>query len=424
MEILVIFILILINGIFSMSEIAIVSSRKARLEIAAKRGDKRAQAALETANAPNRFLSTVQIGITLIGILTGVFSGENITNDIRSFFESKPAFAPYAQTLAVLIVVVSITFFSLVFGELVPKRIGLTNPEGIAKTVAVPMKWLSAVTSPFVWLLTVTSDFLLKIFKIKPSTDSKITEEEIKAIIQEGKDGGEIEEIEQDIVERVFTLGDRNVSSLMTHRNDLVYLHLGMSPEIIKSTIVTELHSSYPVLDAEEDQLLGIVRLKDLFQQINNNGLDLQSIIKEPQYLPENLGAYDSLKVFKASGIHCGLIMDEFGQLQGLVTMNDLLEALVGDAADFYKDEFSFVEREDGSWLVDGQYPLADFLTRFDLEDMITEIPYNTISGIVIHELRTVPSPGQKVNWLNFELEVVDMDKARIDKLIIKRLNA
>jgi putative hemolysin len=422
MELLIILILILINGVFSMSEIAIVSSRKARLEIAAKRGDKRAQAALETANNPNRFLSTVQIGITLIGILTGIFSGESMTEDFKSFFLSVEILAPYSQTLAVVSVVIIITFFSLVLGELVPKRIGLTNPEGIAKAVAQPMKWLTAITSPFVWLLTMTSDLLLKIFRIKPSTDSKITEEEIKAIIQEGKEGGEIQEIEQDIVERVFTLGDRNVSSLMTHRNDLLFLHVNMTAKDLQDTVSNELHSKYPVLDADEVQVIGIVTLKDLFMHINDEGFNLTDYLKEPQYIPENLGAFETLKTFKLSNIHFGIVVDEFGDTQGVVTMNDLLEALVGDVSEFYSEQFTFLEREDGSWLIDGQYPLAEFLSRFDLEGMISEIPYSTVSGLILHELRTLPVAGQKVQWLNFEFEVVDMDKARIDKVILKKL--
>lgn len=422
MELLIILILILINGVFSMSEIAIVSSRKTRLEIAAKRGDKRAQAALETANNPNRFLSTVQIGITLIGILIGIFSGESMTEDIKSFYLSLEILAPYSQTLAVVSVVIIITFFSLVLGELVPKRIGLTNPEGIAKAVAQPMKWLTAITSPFVWLLTMTSDLLLKIFRIKSSTDSKITEEEIKAIIQEGKEGGEIQEIEQDIVERVFTLGDRNVSSLMTHRNDILFLHASMTPRELQDTVSNELHSKYPVLDADEDQVIGIVTLKDLFMHINDEGFNLSEYLIEPQYIPENLGAFETLKTFKLSNIHFGIVVDEFGDTQGVVTMNDLLEALVGDVSEFYSEQFTFQEREDGSWLIDGQYPLAEFLSRFDLEGMISEIPYSTVSGLILHELRTLPVTGQKVQWLNFEFEVVDMDKARIDKVILKKI--
>ncbi|MFZ4785944.1 MAG: hemolysin family protein, partial [Flavobacteriales bacterium] len=313
------------------------------------------------------------------------------------------------------------TFFSLVLGELVPKRVGLTNPEGIAKAVARPMRWLTSLTSPFVWLLTVTSDAILKLFQIKSSTDSKITEEEIKAIIQEGKEGGEIQEIEQDIVERVFSLGDRNIASLMTHRNDLTFLHLGMNSQEVRDLVNSELHSNYPVLDEEEDQVIGVVNIKELFATLHNADFKLEDHVREPQYFPENLGAYETLKKLKISKTRFGVVIDEFGQTQGVVTMNDLLEALVGDVSEFYSDEFEFIEREDGTWLIDGQYPLAEFLSRFDLEGMISEIPYNTISGLILHELRTIPVTGQKVQWLNFEFEVVDMDKARIDKVILKK---
>ena len=231
MEILIILFLILLNGIFSMSEIALISARKNRLEMAAKKGNKNAKAALDLANSPNKFLSTVQIGITLIGILTGIYSGDKITTDVQNFVASFEALSPYANSIAVGIVVVTLTFFSLVLGELLPKRIGLNFPETIAKGVAYPMKFVSIITMPFIWLLTTSTDFLLKIFQIKPTADGKVTEEEIKAIIKEGTEVGEVQEIEQDIVERVFHIGDRKVNSLMTHRSDIVYLSLEDSKE-------------------------------------------------------------------------------------------------------------------------------------------------------------------------------------------------
>ena len=234
MEILIILFLILLNGLFSMSEIALISARKNRLDTAAKKGSKNAKAALDLANSPNEFLSTVQIGITLIGILTGIYSGAKITTDVQNFIATFPALNPYANSIAVGIVVVTLTFFSLVLGELLPKRIGLNYPENIAKAVALPMKFVSLVTMPFIWLLTTSTDFLLKMFQIKPTADGKVTEEEIKAIIKEGTEVGEVQEIEQDIVERVFHIGDRKVNSLMTHRSDIVYLSLEDSKEEIK----------------------------------------------------------------------------------------------------------------------------------------------------------------------------------------------
>jgi len=420
MEILIILLLILLNGIFSMAEIATVSSRRARLESAAKRGDKSAKIALETLQSPNRFLSTVQIGITLIGILTGIFSGENVTNDIQAFFEQYESLHRYAHTLSVTVVVGLLTFFSLVLGELVPKRIGLANPEGIAKIMARPMKIISSITSPFVWLLTITSDLLIKVFRIKPSSDSKVTEEEIKAIIQEGTEGGEVQEIEQDIVERVFHLGDRTISSLMTHRNDMIFLQLNSDAETIRSILNTEMHSLYPVYDADKDQVKGVVLLKDLFRHINDADFSLAAHLHDPQFLSEHISAYEALIHFKESKVHYGIVTDEFGQTQGIVTMNDLLQALVGDFSDFYSEEFEFVEREDGSWLIDGQYPLAEFLHHFDMEDLHLDAKYTTIGGLIMNEIRSIPTTGQIVQWMNFEIEVVDMDGARIDKVIVR----
>lgn len=423
MEILIIFLLLIINGLFSMSEIALVSARKSKLESAAKRGDKNAKIALETANSPNKFLSTVQIGITLIGILTGIFSGEKITDDVEHFILNFPSLQNYAHSIAVGIIVIVITFFSLVIGELVPKRIGLTNPETIAKIVARPMNFISTITSPFVWLLTFTSDILIKLFRIKPSTDSKVTEEEIKAIIQEGTDGGEIQEIEQDIVERVFILGDRKVSNLMTHRNDLVYLQLNQTAESIKTLVYQEMHSIYPVYDKDKDTLLGIVLLKDLFKHISDRNFNIKNYLKEPRYLTESQTAYDALKFFKESSIHYGFVTDEFGQVQGLITMSDLLETLVGDVSEFHSEDFIFNEREDGSILIDGQFPMHEFLVKLDLSELDQDFDFNTISGLILEELKTIPKEGDKLSWMNYEFEIMDMDGARIDKVLLRKVD-
>lgn len=420
MEILIILFLILLNGVFSMAEIATVSARKSKMDAAAKRGDKSAKMVLETIQSPNRFLSTVQIGITLIGILTGVFSGEKITNDIEAFFVSIATLKPYAHFLAVTSVVVIITFLSLVLGELVPKRIGLANPESIAKAMARPMRIIAAITAPFVWLLTFTSDMLIRLLRVKPSSDSKVTEEEIKAIIQEGTEGGEVQEIEQDIVERVFHLGDRTVSSLMTHRNDVIFIDIHDSVEEIREQVEKEIHSVYPVFDEEREHVVGVVLLKDLFRTINQESFELKSLLLKPNFLLENITAYEALVHFKETKTHYGIITDEFGQTQGIVTLNDLLQALVGDFNDFYAEEFEFVEREDGSWLIDGQYPIAEFLRHFDMEDQIDNFNFTTLGGLVLNESRSVPSTGQIITWMNFAMEVVDMDGARIDKILVR----
>lgn len=423
MEIFIILLLILLNGVFSMSEIALISSRKSRLETSAKKGNSSAKTALDLANSPNKFLSTVQIGITLIGILTGIYSGKAITEDVKNILLQIDFLAPYADSLAVAIIVVLVTFFTLILGELVPKRIGLTYPESIAKMVALPMKFISVVTAPFIWLLTISTEFLLKVFNIKPNQDGKITEEEIKAIIKEGTEGGEVQEIEQDIVERVFHIGDRKINSLMTHRKSVNYLSLEDSKEEIKNKILEELHSVYPVCEENNlDTVIGVVFLKDIFMSFEKGIFDLRNIIKEPVYFIEHTSAYRALEVFKTTKVHYALVTDEYGVIQGIITLNDILEALVGDASDFYQDEFQLVEREDGSWLVDGHYSLHDFLTHFELDDMINNYDVTTVSGLIITELGYIPKQGEKLIWNSFSFEIIDMDGVKIDKILVEKI--
>lgn len=420
MEILIILFLILLNGIFSMSEIALISARKNRLESAAKKGNQSAQAALDLANSPNKFLSTVQIGITLIGILTGIFSGAKITDDVQLFITEFDFLKPYANSIAVGIVVVVLTFFSLVLGELLPKRIGLNHPEAIAKAVAIPMKMISIVTAPFIWLLTISTEFLLKILMIKPSADGKVTEEEIKAIIKEGTEGGEVQEIEQDIVERVFHIGDRKVNSLMTHRQSVVFLPLASNREQVKEFMLKELHSVYPVYGENYDDIVGVVNLKNIFSNIDNEAFNLEKIMTDAPFIMEQTSAYKALENFKKSGVHYAFVSDEYGIFQGIITLNDILEALVGDAADFNNDDYQLIEREDGTWLVDGHYSLHDFLTYFELDELTNDYEVTTVSGLIMTELSRIPKQGEKLIWQKYELEVIDMDGVRIDKVMVK----
>jgi putative hemolysin len=422
MEIVIILFLIILNGVFSMSEIALISARKNRLETAAKKGNPAAKVALDLANTPNKFLSTVQIGITLIGILTGIYSGDKITTDVQNFVAGFEILKPYANSVAVGIVVIILTFFSLVLGELVPKRIGLNYPETIAKAVAVPMKIVSKITAPFIWLLTISTEFILDVFRIKPTADGKVTEEEIKAIIKEGTEVGEVQEIEQDIVERVFHIGDRKVNSLMTHRKSVDYLSLEDSPEKLKNKVLNDLHSFYPVCHDNLDEIIGIVSLKELFLNFEKGSFDLKSMINEPVYFIEHTSAYKALEVFKKSKIHYALVVDEHGVFQGIITLNDILEALVGNASDFYEEEFQLVVREDGSWLVDGHYSLHDFLSYFDMDEHINDYEVTTVSGFMITELGDIPKQGQKLIWNKLEFEVIDMDGVKIDKILIKNL--
>jgi putative hemolysin len=403
-----------------MSEIALISARKNRLESAAKKGNQSAQTALDLANSPNKFLSTVQIGITLIGILTGIFSGAKITDDVQLFITGFDILKPYANTIAVGIVVVVLTFFSLVLGELLPKRIGLNHPETIAKAVAIPMKMISIVTAPFIWLLTISTEFLLKILMIKPSADGKVTEEEIKAIIKEGTEGGEVQEIEQDIVERVFHIGDRKVNSLMTHRQSVVFLPLASNREQVKEFMLKELHSVYPVYGENYDDIVGVVNLKNIFSNIDNAAFNLEKIMTDAPFIMEQTSAYKALENFKKSGVHYAFVSDEYGIFQGIITLNDILEALVGDAADFNNDDYQLIEREDGTWLVDGHYSLHDFLTYFELDELTNDYEVTTVSGLIMTELSRIPKQGEKLIWQKYELEVIDMDGVRIDKVMVK----
>ena len=405
-----------------MSEIALISARKNRLESAAKKGNKNAQTALDLANSPNKFLSTVQIGITLIGILTGIYSGDKITKDVELFISTIEIIKPFSHPLSVGIVVLILTFFSLVLGELLPKRIGLNHPEAIAKAVAFPMKIISIITAPFIWTLTVSTDFLLDVLKIKPTADGKVTEEEIKAIIKEGTEGGEVQEIEQDIVERVFHIGDRKINSLMTHRKSIVLLPLHSNKSQVREFMLQELHSIYPVFGENHDDIVGVVNLKNIFANFENENFNLADIMTEAPFMMEYTTAYKALEQFKKSGIHYAFVSDEYGIFQGIITLNDILEALVGDASDFNKEDFQLVERGDGTWLVDGHYSLHDFLTYFELDELTNDYEVTTVSGLIMTELSRIPKQGEKLIWQKFELEVIDMDGVKIDKVMVKAL--
>lgn len=421
-ELLFLLVLFLVNGLFAMSEIALVSARRTRLEQEAARGDMRAQAALALIRSPNRLLSTVQIGITLIGILTGIYSGENITEDLKAVLRDIPALAPYAHSLAVAAVVVVVTFFSLILGELVPKRIGLTYPEPIAKLMAVPMRILSLIAAPFVWLLTATTDMLLRLLRIRPQPGGGVTEEEIRAMVREGTQGGEVQAIEQDIVGRVFTLGDRRVSSLMTHRRDLATLSLDATADEVRELVQREMHSVYPVVKDTPDNVVGMVSLKALFTGLATPDFRLQDLLEPPAYMMEHQPAYKALEAFKRSGQRYGLVTDEFGTVQGILTINDILEALVGDVSEFHGEEFSLVERSDGSWLVDGQFPLHELLVRLGEPALARDVDVDTIGGLFLHQHGSIPRPGATLTWMRFAIEVVDMDGARIDKVIVRRI--
>lgn len=418
MEIIILIGLILLNGIFSMAEIALVSARKARLEVQANKGDKKAKEALDLANNPDKFLSTVQIGITLIGILTGIISGERLTDNLAENIKSWPLIGAYSTGIATAIVVIIITYFSLVFGELVPKRLGLSRPETIAKLLAAPMRLLSQIAHPFVWLLSKSGNMIVKIFGIH-NKDNQVTEEEIKAIISEGTEHGAIDETEQEIIERIFHLSDRNITSLMTHRSDIIWFDLEDNEEKIKEKIVGEPHAVYPICDKEIDNIKGVVSLKDLY--VTDDMTKFKQIMKPAMFVPENITAYQVLERIKLSKQHSCFIVDEYGTLQGLITLNDIMEAIVGDIPQPNVTDYEVTEREDGSFLVDAQIPFYDFLTRFDKAEWLNEgeHEFDTLAGFILHELERIPHTGDKFEWKGFKLEIIDMDGHRIDKVLV-----
>lgn len=422
MEIFIIIGLILLNGILSMSEIALVSARKARLELDAKRGNKSAQTALKLAGEPDRFLSTIQIGITLIGILTGLYSGEAFAYNLAEVVRHVPVLEPYALGVSKTIIVIIVTYLTLIMGELVPKRIGMGYAERVSMLVAKPMYFLSKLALPFVWLLSKSTSLVIKITGIKANEENKVTEEEIKAIVKERFDGGEVQEVEQDIVERVFNLGDRNVGSIMTHRSDLVWLDVTDSIEKIREKVQENLFNIYPVASEKFDNIKGVVYLKDLFGRIDEPDFSLEEVIRPAQYLPENQSVYNALEQFKEARVKYGIVTDEFGGIQGIVTLKDIMEGLIGQVPEV-GEEAEIVQRADGSWLVDGQYNFYDFLEYFDMEDLYAEHDYNTLSGLILEILERVPKTGETLTWLTFEFEIVDMDGARIDKVLVKKID-
>lgn len=420
-EILIIFGLILMNGLFSMAEIALISARKARLELQAQKGDSRAKEALKLANHPDNFLSTVQIGITLIGILTGIYSGENLKGGFIAFFQKYDVTREYSNPLATTIVVIIVTYLTLVFGELLPKRIGLAKPEGIAKFSAAPMRWISLLTYPFTWLLSNSTRLLITMLGIKKN-DAMVTEEEIKAIISEGTEHGAIEETEQHIIERVFHLGDRNITSLMTHRSDIVWFDTNSKVGDIKHKLHEVVHSTYPVCEGNIDNIKGIVTIKDVL--LSADTCVLKDIMKPALYVPENNSVYKVLEKFKASQFNSCFIVNEYGSLEGMMTLNDILEAIVGDIAPNDENDYEIVEREDGSFLVDAQIPFYDFLSYFDRTDYLEEEEqqFNTLAGFILHQMEAIPKTGDKLEWKAFTLEIIDMDAQRIDKVLVTLL--
>lgn len=416
-----IILLILLNGLLSMSEMSIVSSKRTKLEIDVKKGRLSAKKAIELSNDPDNFLSTVQVGITLIGILTGMVSGDAFSADLAVVLANIPFIAPYALAVAEILIVITVTYLTLVFGELIPKRIGMLMPERIAKAVASPMLLLSKIAYPIVWILSKSTNLVIKLFGLNSIEENKVTEEEIKAMMQESLEDGEIEEVEHDIVERVFNLGDRAVSSLMTHRTEVVFLDLNADVEEVKKIIKEQPYGSYPIIDGSFDNVVGVATLKRLVCAIDNKDFTLKKIISTPAYIHNKASVYRSLELLKKSKMQTGIVIDEYGGMVGIVTLKDILEGLVGVIPQTDETD-EWIVRDDGSILVGGQYPFFDFLEHFEKEDLWKDNDYDTISGLIINELNAIPTTGQIIKWNDFRFEIMDMDGAKIDKILISRL--
>ena len=417
-ELIIIVGLILLNGIFAMSEVALISARKSRLSTDAKKGSKSARMALKLANQPDRFLSTVQIGITLIGILTGIYSGNKIAVSFTETLLAWGVSVRYASALAQGLIVVAVTFLSIIFGELVPKRIGMSMAEQAAKLMARPMHILSLIALPFVWLLSKSTELMFNLLGIKNS-DNTVTEEEIKSIIQEGAEGGQVQPVEQDIMQRVFLLGDLKVGSIMTHKSEIVCLDAEMTAEEVKQVISRNLYEFYPVADEGMDQVRGVAQLKDLVLHWDKPDFNLSALTKEAVYFHENMSVYKVLEQMKAKKISRALVCDEFGACAGIVTLKDILEGLVGsvDEADEEPDIIARANKD--GWLVDGQCPMHDFLTYFNRQELFEKSDFHTLGGLILQHLQHVPQSGETMEWNGFAFEVVDMDGARIDKVLV-----
>ena len=430
-EILVILLLLVLNGVFAMSEIAVVTARRIRLEHRAEAGDKGARAALELAREPTQFLSTVQVGITLIGVLAGAFGGASIAEQLADGLRGSPRLAPYADGLGLTIVVGAITYLSLIIGELVPKRIALGAPERIAAVVARPMRVVSRVTAPVVQVLTGSTNLMLRLLGVRPHGEAGLTEEEIRAVLEQGAESGVVEPREHEIVESVFRLGDRNVGSIMTPRPELDWIDLASADEggdgELVAQLATERRGLYLVCEEDLDHVTGFVHAEDLLARCLDGGaVDLAAVratARSPLFVPAAMPVLHLLDAFRASRQHAAIVLDEYGGVDGLVTLHDVLEAIVGALPSVDDDDATpaIVRRADGSWLVDGALPIVDVEAKLDvaLHEESGPTGYQTLAGFVLARLGRLPKPGDRFQWQGHRFEVTAMDGRRIDRVLV-----
>ncbi len=422
-EIPLIALLIVLNGIFAMAEFAIISSKNIRLKKLIEEGNSGAEAALKLSEDSTKFLSTIQVGITLIGVLTGALGGAAVSGSFADYLRQFPQIAPYSNILAVIIVVTIITYFMLIFGELVPKKIALNNTEKIASVVARPMQVFSLLATPFTFIISASTNIILKIFGLDRAKNKSVTEEEIIDLIEEGIDNGAIEKSEQEMVENIFDLDDQRLGSLMIPRPDIIAINIDDSKEEIRRVITENPRSIFPVYRGNLDNLIGIIQVKNLW----TNSCDLtpdsiSSILKKPIFVPSTLTASELLEEFKRKKGHFALVSDEYGGIAGLVTLHDILEAIVGDIhCDDEPEDIPMVQREDGSWLIDGNMLIEDFKEHFGITDMPQEKQgqYQTIAGFILMKLQKIPKAGDHFDWGKYRFEVTNMDVHRIDKVLI-----
>ena len=425
-EVFIIFLLLLMNGIFAMTEIALVSVRKSRLEQRAEDGDESAKTALDLLKSPNRFLSTVQIGISLVGVFAGALGGASLSEQVAKWIDLIPVLAPYSQSIALVLVVLIITYFSLVIGELIPKRLALHSAERISLATAKPMRLLAKAASPIVSLLAISTDLGLKILGVKAPQESPVSDEEIMLLIEQGRQTGAIQDLEQDMVESIFRLGDRRADAIMTPRVDLIWLDIREPLDsCIKKTLGSS-HSLFPVGDGSLDEIIGIVRAKELLgRKLNGETVDLAKIVLPPLFVPESMPALKVLELLKTPGNRAALVIDEYGGLQGMVTLSDVLQAIIGDIPIPGESfEPQVVEREDGSYLFDGQLQIDVLKDVLDMDDLPEEehAGFQTLGGFMMNQMGEIPTTGKYIEFDGWRFEVMDMDGRRVDKVLVQRL--
>ncbi|HET8725911.1 MAG TPA: hemolysin family protein [Alphaproteobacteria bacterium] len=421
LEILIVLLLTVLNGIFAMSELAVVSSRRARLKQMADAGSAGARTALRLIDDPGRFLSTVQIGITLIGIFAGAFGGATLADKLGDQLDTVPILAGNGDAIAIALVVIAITYLSLIVGELVPKRIALKNPERVASLVSRPMRLLSRVAAPVVWLLRASTDAILRLLRLHGEREATVTEEEVKTMISEGTQAGIFDPREKEMIEGVLRLADRPARSVMVPRQDVVWLDIDDDPETIRQEIKNSGYSRFLVCQGDIDEVVGVVRTRDMLDlAMQGQPVDLAKCMEEPVVVHEGTPVLKLLDLFKTTGIHMAVVVDEYGSLEGIVTVNDLMEVIAGDLPERGQEtEEEAIRREDGSWLVEGMMPIDEFEDKAGLHNLKNGNGFHTVAGFVLHHLGHIPKAGECFIWNGARFEVVDMDGRRIDKVLV-----